>query len=65
MIRLKTFQKILKHFNGNLYQAQQWLQTPHHSLDGIKPFALAEMGKHNLLDQFVDERLPVNSRKEK
>ncbi len=54
MLRLKTFNKLINYFKGDLGQVNQWLHTPNQRLNGIKPSALSDMGKHAELDKFID-----------
>jgi hypothetical protein len=55
MLRIKTYQKLLAYFNGNAIKAMEWLNTPNSKLDGIKPKALADIGKEKELVDFIDE----------
>lgn len=54
MIRRKTFNKVLDHFNGDITKAIIWFKIPNTLLHGLKPQDYAFMGKHEYLDRMVD-----------
>ncbi len=60
MLRLKTFNKLINYFKGDLGKVHQWFRTPNKHLNGIKPSALSDMEKHAELDKFIDDLINEN-----
>ena len=61
MIRLKTFQRVLHHFNGDIAKAKNWFEIPNPVLEDLKPSDYAKMGKHDYLDKMIDSALEESS----
>lgn len=57
MVKMKTFQKVLNYFNGDLNKTELWFKTPNPALDDIKPNDMPSMGRHDRLDNFIDNSL--------
>lgn len=60
MIRLKAFQRLLIIFNGDFLKANQWLDTSNEAIDGLKPKQLSQLGKHDQLDNLIDDLIRSN-----
>lgn len=54
MIRLKTFNKVLNYFDGNIHKTKLWFDTPNPLLGDIRPKEMAWLGRHKKLDAFID-----------
>lgn len=60
MIQLKTFNKVLNHFDGNVDKAKLWFDTPNPLFEDIKPKEMAWLGRHKKLNALIEDALESN-----